>query len=225
VPYPYLEYVLPQLAKHGIQVSQDNLEWHEYTWNYGVELGLTNSALPLRIPDVKDVAYRLLYSFRAPGEAVLMQWVISPTLPRELPINGQATSVKMGLGQFLFGNQATHDEISARRQKLSEANFHATLRIAAAASTKKRAQHLAYMPRHALNSTRGPGMRFFKRMTFGEFRQRIDKAAGSVKYGMQLSTSELAALMSWPIGTHTYPVCRDRPGGASRRRRPCHPTA
>jgi hypothetical protein len=56
-----------------------------------------------------------------------------------------------------------HGLINAHGQeKLSEANFLATLRIASVAKTKARAKHLVQKPCNALNSTRGPHPRIWR---------------------------------------------------------------
>jgi hypothetical protein len=209
VPYQDISYVLPQLEKYGFQAI-DNLPFHEFDWTYVRELALVNTALPLDIRDLEDITHRIQSGFadRGLGEAMLMQTLIAPIARGDLPEHGTARSIKFGLSQFIFGNQAGRDEVNARRKKLSESNFAATIRLAGYAETKARARQLVTAVHRALDSTAGPGMWFHGRPLLlpGDLRIRLERAAQSpLGHGIQLSSTELAGLLAWPIGEYYVP--------------------
>jgi hypothetical protein len=170
---------------------------------------------------------------------------ITPATPGELPVHGKTQTVKFSLRQFFFGNMlASSDEIAGRRQKLSEPNFLATIRIGAEAKTKARAKHLVDKPVTALQSMRGPHMWFRRRLLPpGDLQLRMDNAYGSISYGMQISASEAMPLtllrtgnpfipgMPRPVGRHPpaptsvltqglgyrgYVICRSESSGRDR---------
>lgn len=204
VPWQQSDFVLAQLRSQmpGIQAVPEE-DWPEHDWTRAVEVGLTNSSRPLRIFSAADVSTSILASVQAleQDEAVVMQWVITPALPRHLPVYKEAKSDVFTYRHLLHGSVANRDEVNARREKLSEPNVLAVLRIAAKASTPVRADHLIFQVRAALAAVRSPSSRFKKRLVSKEeLSRRIEAGAGLVNFLIQLSAPELAALVAWPIG-------------------------
>jgi len=205
VPWQHVEYILPQLHSlvPGIHVTpEDNYPYNKH-WTRAVEAKLTGTSRTLRIYSPVDTSASLLASVAAlePGETVLLQWVVSPTPPKAAPIADNATSHKTDLWTVLNGNQANRDEVADRRKKLEEPNLVAVLRVAAIAETPVRADQLIHRVRASLAATRGPSTRFIKRLlAHNTVRRRIQQSAGSVVFPIQLSATELTALIAWPIG-------------------------
>ena len=205
VPWQHVEYILPQLHSlvPGIHVTpEDNYPYNKH-WTRAVEAKLTSTSRTLRIYSPVDTSASLLASVAAlePGETVLLQWVVTPTPPKAAPIPDDATSHKTNLWTVLNGNQANRDEVADRRKKLEEPNLVAVLRVAAIAETPVRADQLIHRVRASLAATRGPATRFIKRLLAQDtVRRRIQQSAGSVVFPIQLSATELTALIAWPIG-------------------------
>ena len=63
-------------------------------WTRSVEVGLTNSSRPLRIFSAADMSASLLAAMQAmdAGEEMVMQWVVTPAVPRHKPVYKQAHS-------------------------------------------------------------------------------------------------------------------------------------
>lgn len=204
IPWQHADYVISQLRSlvPGIRVTPED-EWPHRKWVKAVEVGLTHSGRPLRIYSPADMASSLLASVQAlqADETVMVQWVVTPSVPVHPPIYKQAQTDTLGLRVLSTGTMANRDEVRARREKLAEPNVLAVLRVASVAKTPVRAEHLIHRVRASLSSTRGPSSRFVKRMVPAKkLQQRIDLASGSVNFPIQLSAPELTALLAWPIG-------------------------
>lgn len=204
VPWQHADYVVTQLRSliPGVRVVPED-EFQHRDWTHAVEVGLTHSSRQLRIYSAADVAASLLASAQAlnADETLLVQWVTTPTAPTHPPIHNEAQSHHLTLKTLINGNLATRDEVNDRRGKLDEPNMLAVLRVAAYANTTVRAEHLVYRVRHALASVRSPSTRFYKRfVTNADLQRRVDQASASHVFPMQLSVSELAALIAWPLG-------------------------
>lgn len=204
VPWQHADYVVAQLRSlvPGIRVEPED-EWPWRPWTRAVEVGLTHSTRPLRIYSSADMAASLLASVQAldDDEVVMLQWVLSPASPRHLPIHKQAQSDHVRVQHLWNGNMANKDEVNERRQKLAEPNMLGVLRVAAHAESKPRADHLIYKVRASLASARGPSSRFVKRWVGKQtLQKRIETAAGSVIFPVQLSAPEVTALLAWPVG-------------------------
>lgn len=199
------DYIIPQLRLQGVRVTPDDDPPHR-KWTKVVELGLAHSARTLSIYNHADAAATILTStaYLHENETVLVQLIVTPTSRRKLPIYREAQSIHPGIRQVLIkGNAASRDEVNERRQKLSEPNFLAVLRIAVVANTDVRADHLVHRVYQALASLQGPSTRFiFRRwVTQKLLKERVDKAATSaVILPMQLSASEVGVLTLFPIG-------------------------
>lgn len=204
VPWAHADYVIAQLRSlvPGIRVTPEE-EFTTAAWARAVEVGLSHSSRQLRIPSPANTAASLLASVQAleEGETVLMQWVVSPTPPEHKPIYKHAQSDSFSFGSVTKGNMANRDEVHDRREKLEEPNVLAVLRVAAAAGTDARAQHLIGRVRAALAASRSPYTRFTKRwLSTQAVSNRVEHGAAPLVFPAQLSAPELSALIAWPIG-------------------------
>lgn len=210
VPLGHEEYVNGQMRGHisGIKIERET-EYPRRIWTRSLEAGLTNSDRQLRISSPDKLALTLLNSVQAlkEGEAVVIQWVMTPAIPRHPPEYR---------GRSKLAPPVTHDEVYDQRHKLAQPNFHGVLRIAAAAKTKARADQLIFRVKAALASARAPSTRFRKRvmLTRGELQRRIDDSTTPVVLPIQISLEEAAGLIAWPIGN---PLVGGLPPPTSRR--------
>jgi hypothetical protein len=204
VPWQQADYIIGQLRSlaPGIRIAPEE-DYPSYRWTKAVEVGLTNTTRTLRIFNDADLSASLLASVSAlkKNEVVIMQWVVTPAVPQHKPVNKVSKSNEVQYRSILRGNLASRDEIDERRKKLDEPNMLAVLRIAAKAETDERAAHLIYRPKAALASVRTSASRFVHRMVPAKtLNSRIANASSVATFPIQLSISELAALIAWPIG-------------------------
>lgn len=203
VPWQHVDYVMSQLLSlvPGIRyTSEGNPPSHD--WKRLIELGETDPSRSLRIPSPEYLSASLLASVQAlgEGEAVLMQWVITPTVPQRPPPERKPSSNSSWSYRLLIGDiMVDSDEVKDRRAKLSEPNVLGVLRLAAKAKTEARADHLLDRIQAALASIRSPNNRFKKQRAF-YLEDRVRYARGSMVYPAQLSASELVGLIAWPVG-------------------------
>ena len=205
VPWQHADYVMSQLLSlvPGLRYSpEDNPPSHD--WKRLVELGESAPSMPLRVPSPEYLSASLLASVQALGEkeVVLMQWVITPAVPRKLPIERTTRRYHRhwALNLLLGDLQPDKDEIADRRSKLSMPNVLGVLRLAAKADTDARADHLLYRVQAALASVRSPHNRFKKQHFTMYLAENVRNARGSMVYPAQLSASELVGLIAWPLG-------------------------
>jgi hypothetical protein len=198
VPWTHSEFILQQLrqAVPGIRIEEaDTLALPD--WDKVVELGQTNRTRSLRIHNANSIAGSILASTQglSTGEAVLLQWVVSPAIPTRPP---QLASEKQSRPRPFVDK----DSITDRRTKLAEPNIAAIVRIAASAMTDARAGHLVFRLRAALASVRSPHTRFRQSFIFpsDRLRHRVTTGRGPVVFPMTLAASELVPLLAWPIG-------------------------
>lgn len=177
------EYLMNQLTGLVPGMTATRLtETPEHQWTFAVELGMRNSTGALSIESPEELAARLLLSVGEvlDNESILIQWVVT-TARREAVQPTDREDVK---------------------RKLSEANVLAVARIAARAETPKRAEHLAYNVKKALSSVHSSRVSFQRRMVpETKVKERTALARAPMTFPIQLSLTELAALVAWPMGS------------------------
>lgn len=209
VPYTQAEFIVSQLRSlvPGVRVEPvDNYRPRAWTW--AAEFGLTHTSRQLRIYSVADLSASILASVQPlrADETMLVQWTVTPAPPAKLPIYKQATTHEMSGRLLTQGNIATRDEVNDRRGKLAEPNVMAVLRVAAQAENDGRANGLVFRVRSSLAATHGPSTRFHKRfLSKSALEKRVNTAAAPMVFPMQLSATELSALIAWPIGNPRVP--------------------
>jgi len=194
---PPLEHLVPGISL----VPEDNKL--QFKWKYAVEMGMRGAHRPLNIPDLYHKSHDLLARFQhlATGEALIMQWVISPAMPERKPVHGESQSLEGGAWSYLTGAPAGHDEINARRDKLDDNNLNAIVRIGAQAGTKARARHMVMDVKSSIKATAGSQQHFYDRMVgWEELQRRIDRATNPAMRHIRLTVTEMTALMGWRLG-------------------------
>lgn len=218
VPWQHADYVIGQLLSlvPGLRYEPDDSP-PEHDWTRAVELGETKPRRKLRVLSPEALSASLLASVQTlgVGEAVLIQTVATPAVPERLPSKEQRSQTDSWSLNVLLGiGEASSDEITERRAKLSEPNMLAVLRVAAKADSEVRADHLMYRVQAALAATRSADNRWNRRtVRKSTLLARLRGADGSLLFPAQLSVSELTSLIAWPLGN---PQVAGLPRGRTR---------
>jgi hypothetical protein len=204
VPWQHADQIISPLRTliPGINVVPDT-SWSNLHWRKAVEIGESNPSRPLRIPNPADMSAAILASVQAldSGEAVIVQWVVTPKVLERKP-RMTSTTNEFSWHSLALSNSANKDEITERRDKLDEPNVMGVLRVAASASTDARAAHLVHRVRSAMAAAASPDNHWTRLVTRqNSLRQRILNASSLLNYPAQLSVMELASLIAWPIGS------------------------
>ena len=147
-PWQHADYVMSQLLSlvPGIRYSpEDHPPSHD--WKCIVEIGETDPSRSLRIRSPEYLSSSLLASVQAlgEGEALLMQWVVTPAVPQRLPSEHKSFPASHWSYRLLTGEiAADQDEVKDRRAKLSEPNFLGVLRLAATVRLRLRRGQTTY---------------------------------------------------------------------------------
>jgi hypothetical protein len=171
-----------------------------HQWTAAVELGQTNPRRSLGTVNPEAISASLLASFQGlgPGEAVLLQWVVSPALRQRPP----QTAGELVVPGRRFASTPDRDRINDVRTKLSEPNFLGVLRVAVNAPTKQRSDQLVSRIRASLASVGSSSNRLKQRlMTSGRVVSKVERRTVPTLFPMQLAGSELVGLLAWPIGS------------------------
>lgn len=220
IPSAAAEYIAAQLRTHGrgITVTKDDAR-PSVEWTAGVEVGMSHPARQLRIVKHSDISASLLGSVQAlqGDETVMVQWVTTPA-PYERPPSKEdhPTSTEFRYASAITGsNEAGSDELQDRRQKLSEQNMLAIGRVVARASTPQRSAELILRVESALAATSSAGNYFKTRGGKSSIGTDANNAASllSFRFPAQLTLTELAAVIAWPIG---QPFVAGLPQGTTR---------
>lgn len=193
VPWQHKDDIIGQLRAlvPGISAAPP-VDRRHVKWERAIEVGESNKSLPLVIPEPDTISASLLAATQPlkEGEAVLIQWVVSPSLRVRLPAD------------------------KAKAEKLKEPNVFAILRIASKANTHARADHLIGRIKTSLKPIEAPG-NYWTRIRTSNYSAIVNtlKASSVPVWPAQLSAPELAALIAWPIGA---PNVSGLPRGASR---------
>lgn len=203
VPQGLADFVVPQLRAliPGSTAQPAGDDESVDQWTTAVELGQQDPRRGLGIVNAGGLSTSILASLQGlrSSEVVLLQWVVSPAL-RERP---PALPRKRERGVIgLLQSDGRWDEIADRRDKLSEPNFLALLRVAVKAADHNQAGRVLGRVRTSLSGTGTASNRLKKRVGLsGRIVQRLQAAETPALFSMQLAASELAALLAWPIGS------------------------
>ncbi|MBD2828147.1 TraM recognition domain-containing protein [Streptomyces globisporus] len=205
VPKEQERFIVPQLRTlvPGITVTPDTEE-PAHDWTTAVELGHTNPSRTLDVEGTVPSSLLTGMTSLGRGESLLLQWVVSPAVRQRPPAQGRevhSTHYSV-MGQLLGSSKsAGKDEINDRRTKLNEPNFIGVLRLAARGRNKRHAMSLLTPLRDTLRSVGGQFNGFKKRLVpEGSVIKRVTQASSPALYPAQVSASELASLVAWPVG-------------------------
>lgn len=218
VPWQEADYVIGQLRSlvPGISITPEK-ERPVLSWNQVHELGMSDPARTIaNALKAKDASTSILASIQAlePGEAVMLQWVVTPALREALPEKNNHKNKSSVFDVLLGATTASGDEIDDRRKKLEQPNLLAIGRVGATASTEARAAHLVQRVERALSSLQTAANGFTRvRKLSGAATERIQLASSPYLFPAQFSLSELLRVIAWPIG---QPFVAGLPQGATR---------
>lgn len=218
VPKGHAEYIASQLRTHGrgITVTKDETR-PDVDWTSGASVGMSSPARQLRIAKHSDLSASVLGSVQAlqGDEMVLIQWVVAPAPFERPPANsGYTRSNDFSIRRSLLNGppEASSDEVSDRRKKLEQQNLLGIGRIMAKATTERRANDLVMRVESALGAANSAA-NYFKTRRGKNLTTEANLAASPLLFPAQFSLSELAGVISWPIGT---PFVAGLPKGSSR---------
>lgn len=202
VPEGTADFLVSQLralvpGSTAMPASADDPAHH---WTAAVELGQTNPRRSLGTVNAEAISASLLAGMQGlgPGEALLLQWVVSPALRQRPPQQAN----ELVLPGRRFGGQVDRDRINDIRTKLPEPNFLGVLRVAVKAPTKGRGEQLLGRVRASLRAVGGHSNRLKQRLvTSGRVVQRVHERTVPTLFPMQLAGSELVGLICWPVGS------------------------
>jgi len=206
VPPGHADYLVAQLRVHlpGIRVTPTTSATRPQ-WTRAVELGLSRSERTLQIPDPVSTAASLLASLQGlrRGECCLIQWVISPAVhERPPPAQRMQRPFRLGGGLSIPMPVPQKDAVLDQRSKLSEPNVLGVLRVAVRAESGSRATELLSRVRSILGSVRTADNGFRRRLVRqGRLKRSINEGRAPLLFPIQLSVSELVALLGWPAGS------------------------
>ncbi|WP_327402356.1 type IV secretory system conjugative DNA transfer family protein [Streptomyces sp. NBC_01288] len=177
-------------------------EERRHSWTTAVELGQTNPRRSLGGMDAESLSASVLTNMQAlgRGEALLLQWVVSPAIRERLP---QAPAEGMTPGSMgrLLGGRVDRDLVADRRAKLAEPNFLGVLRVAVKANASARADQLLVQLRSSLASVGGADNHLKRRLVSSrKVVERVHQATVPTVFPAVLAASELVGLLAWPIG-------------------------
>jgi hypothetical protein len=204
IPANLEEDLISQLhsAIPGMRAEVEDKPPHK-VWTKIQEFSMRNKHRGLQPESAAAASRRLTAAFNAVGEneTLLLQWVITGAGRQELPVQNRAERSKFSVIGAIQGGGANTDEVSDRRQKESEPNVKACLRVAAVADTKERANALVARVRNALAPT-GTAYTYFQARRFlsaAALQDRVDMAAGSTSWPVKLAISEFVRICGWPV--------------------------
>lgn len=201
----------------GVRVTPERTS-PKHGWVDAIEFGQSNPNGTLRIPNPESLSGSLLASVQGlkASEAILMQWVVVPAANVVLPDKKAARSSGNGArDMFVISEPGSDSELDDRRSKLATPNMLAVCRVGARATKDARASHLLANVQAAMASVSSPHNRMKKRVVWNKARllERLEYASGQFRYPMQVSLTELAACLAWPIG---QPYVAGLPRGGTR---------
>ncbi|MET9222823.1 hypothetical protein ABZX65_29260 [Streptomyces sp. NPDC003300] len=173
-----------------------------YQWTTAVELGQTNPRRTLGTVNPDATATSILTNMQGlgQGEALLLQWVVSPAIRERLP-QAPAEGMTHGSTGRLLGGRVDRDLVADRRAKLAEPNFLGVLRVAVKAPSSARGDQLLAQLRSSLASVGGADNRLKRRLVSSRrVVERVHQAAVPTVFPAVLAASELVGLLAWPIG-------------------------
>lgn len=196
----HLETLVPGI--HAETVS----DVQTFKYRYAVELGMTTSSRTLPIPKSTDFSASVLSSMQGlrDKEAIVTQWIVTPAPYQSKPTHAAPPRSDnwSAWRSMTAKDQANADEIEDRRKKLEQPNVQAVGRIAIAAPHLIRAQQIARGVVQAFASAGNAANRIVGQpLRQSKLQEAVVNAETPFFFPAQLSVSELAPMVSWPLGS------------------------
>lgn len=171
----------------------------------GVELRLRSPRRATNTDLTEQVATGLLVAMAGVGldEAVVVQWVIGPWLPRS-PVPSSWDQSDPGWPWRLLNDQPDLDTeaTQALRTKQRDHLYGVVGRIAVTAASRSRETQLLQRVVGALQMVREPGVGFVRRLTPGAWvpKRLVECRVPELEWPCVLNAAELTGLLGWPFG-------------------------
>jgi hypothetical protein len=216
IPAAYTEVVLASLraAVPGVVASRDDT-YSRQRVGAAAEVGQSGWRKPLVTGQAERISTAMLASLQplAGDERIVVQWILSPTVPLTQPVVAKGQSHTSGplLARVLWRLISTPpvDSATAKaiKSKQSSPLFIAAGRVGAVASSKRRARALVSRVAASLHTANAPGAHLYRAMWPGRLVQRwlFERSAPLVRQPLLLNADELAGLMAWPLGDVSLP--------------------
>lgn len=198
----------------GVQVLGDE-EFTRPSVMEGVELSVESAFRPLRLDIAEETAAGLLdaMSHLGSGEAVVVQWLVGPPLPRPVVPSGGSSPAPRTIWNLPDWGRPSFDSEGARqlRKKQTEPLLGLVGRVAVGAGEPRRRRQLIQTVVGAWQLVREPGAGLAtrglvaKRSVPGRL---VRLQAPKVGWPVVLSVAELAVVLGWPIGNPELPGVR-----------------
>lgn len=177
-------------------------------WTHSREYQMSNMQGRLNVSNPPAVVRSILGAIPphelGAKEATGWQLVFMPAV-NELPPR-EAHEVKLSYGLSMFVPRPDKDGAKEQREKLKHQNYLVTLRTAAVATTNGRAQELLSLLDHATGSVHG-SRSWLKALASGpRVARRMQQAAAPLRFPIQLSLEEIAALSAIPTKGVSVPA-------------------
>lgn len=206
VPSEAAIYLVGQLqnALPGIDVTERQGK-EDIGFQFGGTIHMRNSSEELPVANAMDYSHRVLASMQdavQPHDAVVVQWIIAHSDDQKMPPSDQPVkSQRSGMKEALFGPKpAGRDEVQSRRNKQVDQNYIAVGRVAARGEDVRRAEQLTRQVVRAITSEGGNAHFYAKESSPQEISKSIKHAITPLRMTAQLSVTELAAVIGWPMG-------------------------
>ncbi|MEV0360065.1 TraM recognition domain-containing protein [Nocardia sp. NPDC050697] len=211
VPESAAAYLAGQLPVHipGIEVARIE-DIPDIQFQDGATIHMDHPAEELSIANAIDFSAGLLGSMQDAvneQDAVVVQWIISHSDNQKQPTRDRPlVSSRASTFQRLLGNTAAgRDELETRRNKQVDQNYMAVARVAARGKSENRARQLVTNVVRSMASEGGHANIYARRSKPEEVSRDIQLARTPFYMTAQLSVTELAALISWPMGDFYVP--------------------
>lgn len=202
LPWQHTE-LLEQLRAHLVGIHAEERELESLpTWTYAAEAGVHDSTRQLNVEKIEAQARRILSAATAElkrGDAVGVQLVISPI--------ARGGNIIQDVAKLLSGPNKTSREVEAdQKAKQSQHQFKTVLRVVAASDTPAHGKKLVYNIRDAYKAL-NTNASYIKRTRTkrSSVIQAFNHAAPPVTYPAQVSSLELTALSTFPVGGPMIP--------------------
>jgi hypothetical protein len=205
VPEGQSPYVLSQLRALVPRVRITEVQEQTPAVDWATELRLTDSGRELRADVPAAVASSLIASSQplTNGEAVVLQWVVAPSITGPVTAEGTAVIAARGLWRQLASGKTKPDPevLKAAREKVSAPLFRAVGHVGVAARTPERGGHLMWRMIGVLHSLRKPGVSLKERLLPNRtVARRLTNASTPVlSFPCRLNAREMACVIAWPI--------------------------
>jgi len=216
IPDAYSDIVLGALraAIPGVVAGRDEL-YHRQRVSAAAEVGQTGWRRPLVTGQAELISAAMLASLQplVNGERLVVQWILSPTVPLEHPVASPSQGQHSGpfLARLLRQLVSTPhvDSATAKAIKSKQASplFVAAGRVGAVAAHRERARHLCERVLAAMHTANAPSAHLYHAWWPSPVvRQWVfERSVPLVRQPCLLNTDELAGLATWPLGETSLP--------------------